>query len=183
MTQETKGSAVARIIQDVEKILTEAEHTATEALRPFVKEKPQQDQIFSCFELFYTQDYGLNYNRFFVKEKGGKKILDTKWGSAVSDKSFIPRLATYIEKTFAQTDSGIELSEKEGILFTEKHEQPLFSWFARCWKKAGGEHSTVPTYFAFDKEYRCRNLSTGEVLTEQETAAELGYNTVTRELP
>jgi hypothetical protein len=102
--------------------------------------------------------------------------------------AFAPSLG----RSFDDYSNNIELTkslglksvyEKEGILFTEKHEQQLFSWFARCWKKAGGEHSTVPTYFAFDKEYRCRNLSTGEVLTEQETAAELGYNTVTRELP
>jgi len=183
MTQEMNESPLTRIIQDIEKILIEVEPATTEALRPFVQEKPQQDQIFSCFELFHTQDYGLNYNRFFVKEENGKKILDTEWASAVSDKSFIPQLAAYMERTFAQTDSGIELSEKDGILFTEKHEQQLFSWFALCWKNAGGEHSSIPTYFAFDKEYQCRNLSTGEVLSEQETAAKLGYNTVVRDLP
>jgi hypothetical protein len=72
MTQETTGD-VARIIQNIERILADAEPVTIEALRPFVQEKPKQDQIFSCFELFHTQDYGLNYNRFFVKEKGGKK--------------------------------------------------------------------------------------------------------------
>ena len=178
MTQETTGD-VARIIQDIEKVLADAEPATIEALRPFVQEKPKQDQIFSCFELFHTQDYGLNYNRFFVKEKGGKKILDTEWGSAISDESFIPQLAAYMEKTFSQT----ELSEKDGILFAEKHEQQLFSWFARCWKSAGGEHSIIPTYFAFDKEYRCRDLSTGKIFSEKEAALQLGYTTDSADLP
>jgi hypothetical protein len=68
------------------------------------------------------------------------------------------------------------LTQEEGADFGQKLESSLFSWFARCWQAAGGENSKIPTYFCFEKEYKVRDLKTGETMGEEEAAQKLGYN-------
>jgi len=172
---ENESSTIDSLLTKTREILAASEADAIESLKPVVTKEPPKNAIFACFELFDTQDFGMNYNIFSVGKADGKDVLNTDWTTFQGEGvSFIPKLKAYSEE-----DTGAaELSEKEGREFTVKLEKLLFEWFAKCWKAAGGEHSTLPTYFAFDKEYKCRDLFTGEIMSEEETAKKLGYDVV-----
>jgi hypothetical protein len=163
---------VATILERCAVILEENRARAVAALRPRTTQAPAPGQVFSCLELFHMQDYSLNYNSFSVTPD---KKLATDW--AVFDPAigcFIPGLPEYLAEVFAT-----EYSEDEGIDFTARHEAQLFAWFSTCWDQAGGRTTRIPTYFCFEKEYQCRDLSTGEIMTEEEVANRLGHGPVT----
>ncbi len=164
--------SVADLLAKCEEILARAEDACVEFLKPYAQREKKPGEIFACFELHHMQNYALNYNIFSAKEEGEKKILATEWTEATGGASFIPELDTYLSGYFGE----VELSPADGEDFTAKHEEQLQNWFARIWKNAGGTSAQLPAYFAFGEDYTCRNLETGEVLSELETAEKLGYS-------
>ena len=171
----TAHERVEKILSEISKILEKAEKPVGEKLKEYVAKEPKQDQIFSTLELFSDQNYCITYNRFYVKDEGGRKVLQTEWGTdgtaESAGESFIPELDAYAAKAF----DGIDYSDAEQQDFGPRHSKQLFEWFAKCWQAAGGEQSKTPTYFAMNKEYMCQDFKTGEIITEEETAKRLGH--------
>lgn len=164
---------------EIENALNKATDRTTEALKSFVSRKPEENEVFACFELFWEQDYTLGYNKFFVKNTDGTQILDPDWGPADEmGNDFLPEVMDYFDKYYQNMSKETEFTQDEDIDFSEQLERSLFNWFAKCWQMAGGENCEVPTYFCFEKEYKVRDLKTGEVMSEQEAARRLGYNVV-----
>src|SRR3989344_3246041 len=96
---------VEKILKDMTKILEEVNDTTAEKLKLFVAMEPKLNQIYATLELFSDQNYSLAYNRFYVKEENGKKILDTEYATNEhADKSFIPELDVYAAKVFDGVD-------------------------------------------------------------------------------
>jgi len=92
--------------------------------------------------------------------------------------NFLPEVMDYFDDYYQNLSKETEFTQDESIDFSDKLEKSLFDWFARCWQAAGGENSKVPTYFCFEKEYKVRDLKTGELMSEQEAAHRLGYDVV-----
>lgn len=170
---------VITVHNEIEAALNKATDRTIEALKPFVAEEPDENEIYACFELFWEQDYTLGYNKFLVKDTGGRQTLSTDWGPAgeMGD-NFLPEVMDYFDDYYQNLSKETEFTQDEGIDFSDKLEKSLFDWFARCWQAAGGENSKVPTYFCFEKEYKVRDLKTGELMSEQEAAHRLGYDVV-----
>lgn len=164
-----------KLIDDIEGILERAKEKAVETLKPYTQRQLEQNEIYACFELMNLQNYSLNYNKFYAKKDDkGRSKLETDWTTIDKNyASFIPELDKYIEDVFGSQEN--ELSQAEDEEFSIEHEKQLFKWFSECWEAAGGGHSLVPTFFCFDKEYACRDLKTGEVMSEVETAKRLGH--------
>ncbi len=163
---------VEKILIDINEILQKSSETAIKKLGAYVAEVPKSGQIYATLELFSDQNYCLSYNRFFVKDEGEKKILDTEWDVYNNaEKSFIPELDAYA----AQTLDGVDYSDSEQQDFGPRHSKQLFEWFKQCWHTAGGKEAKTPTFFAMNKEYMCQDLETGEQWTEEEAAKRLGY--------
>ena len=166
---------VEKILKDMTKILEEVNDTTAEKLKLFVAMEPKLNQIYATLELFSDQNYSLAYNRFYVKEENGKKILDTEYATNEhADKSFIPELDAYATKVF----DGVDYTDAEQQDFGPRQSKMLFEWFSKCWKKAGGDNSKTPTFFAMNKEYMCQDLATGEIMEETEAARRLGHEVV-----
>ena len=164
------STVVDQLIQKVEAILAQIKSRTIDALKPYTVRKPKPDQLFSCLELFYIQGCTLSYNSFFARRAEG--VLETEYEAFEGNQeSFLPELREFIE----QLRSEVELNEKEGVELFERYEHQLQTFFSDCWKEAGGERSLIPTFFAFEKEYRCRDLISGEVMEEHEAAARLGF--------
>lgn len=163
---------VDKIIADISEILERSTPQTVEKLKSFVDTEPVQDQAYATVELFSDQNFCISYNRFYVKEVDGKKILEPEWDvNDSSAESLIPELDAYETKMF----DGVDYSDAEQNYFGPRQSKMLFEWFAKCWKAAGGEYSKTPTYFAMNKEYMCQDLSTGEMFTEEDAARRLGY--------
>ena len=166
---------VTKLIADIEVILEGTKEKTVETLKPYTQKQLEQDEIYACFELMNLQNYFLNYNKFYAKKDDKGRIkLETDW-TAIDENytSLIPELEKYMEKVFGSQEN--ELSEADDEKFSINHEEQLFKWFSESWEAAGGEHSLVPTFFCFDKEYACHDLKTGEVISEVEAARRLGY--------
>jgi hypothetical protein len=165
---------------EIESGLNKATDRTVEALKSFVGLKPEEDEVYACFELFWEQDYTLGYNKFFVRNSDGKQTLDTDWGPAgeMGD-DFLPEVMEYFDGYYQNLSKKTEFTQDEGVDFSEKLEKSLFNWFARCWQAAGGYNSEIPTYFCFEKEYKVRDLKTGEIMSEKEAAQRLGYTDIT----
>jgi hypothetical protein len=165
---------VEKILADMAAILDRASENSVDKLRSFVALEPKEGQAYATLELMSNQNYCLTYNRFFIKEENGKKILDTEWASDGTDsaESFIPELDTYAAKVF----DGVDYSEEEMADFGPRQSKQLYEWFSKCWKIAGGEHARTPTFFAMNKEYMCQDLTTGEIMTEEAAARKLGHD-------
>lgn len=170
-----EATHVDEIISETEKILAQASARSIEELRSFVVLQPDEGEIFACFELFHGQDYGMNYNKFFPKKPGSLSNMDVVWGPIdESNECFLPELRDFEEELYSYAD----LSEAEVIEWTKKSEELLAKWFSQCWIAAGGKGSTIPTYFCFEKEYMCRDMLTGEIITEEEAARRAGYTAI-----
>ncbi len=166
---------VEKILADMSEILEKSAGAAVEKLKKYVAAEPKPNQIFATIELFSDQNYCITYNRFFVKDDAGKKVLDTEWDvDNSSAESFIPELDAYAGKVL----DGVDYTDAEQADFGPRHSRQLYEWFAKCWKAAGGDSSKTPTYFAMNKEYMCQDIATGEMRTEEETAKVLGHNIV-----
>ena len=153
-------------------ILDRATDAAIMKLKHYVETPPKKGQIFATLELMSVQNYCLTYNLFFIKEDKGKKTLETEYAvNADAEKSFIPELDAYASKAF----DGGDYSEAEQADFGPRQSKMLYEWFATCWKAAGGDHAKTPTYFAMNKEYMCQDISTGEIMEEEEAARRLGH--------
>ncbi|GEM_PF-6425682 len=165
---------------EIEAGLNKATDRTVEALKSFAAIKPEENEIYACFELFWEQDYTLGYNKFLVKNSDGKQTLDTDWGPAGDmGSSFLPEVMDYFDSYYQSMSKETEFTQDEGIDFSEKLGKSLFGWFANCWQAAGGENSELPTYFCFEKEYKVRDLKTGEIMSEKEAAQKLGYTGIT----
>lgn len=170
LPQET--TKVDSIIAKTEEILAQATERTTEKLKLFVTLQPEEGEIFACFQLFDEQDYEMNYNKFFPKKPDSLNSMDVAPGAVdESNESFLPELRDFEEELFSNT----ELTESEGIDWTKKSEDLLTKWFSECWIAAGGKDSIIPTYFCLAKEYKCRDMSTGEIISEKEAARRAGY--------
>ena len=169
-----KHERVEKILSEMQQILDSAVEKSADALKQYVALEPKPGQVYATLELFSNQNYCLTYNRFYVKEEGGRKVLDTEWGAdgtaERAQESFIPELDAYAAKVL----DGVDYSDAEQQDFGPRHSKQLFEWFAECWQQAGGEHSRTPTYFAMNKEYMCQDIMTGEMMTEEEAAKRLG---------
>jgi hypothetical protein len=164
---------VTELLGKTREILERAREPSVETLREFADLELQPDQAYACFELFHWQDYGMNYNEFFV-EKG---TLSTDYNPLHdSEDSFLPELNDFVRGYFA--DKPDRLGQVGSTQFIKLHEAQLFKWFSECWIAAGGDKSQVLTYFAFEKEYAVRDLVTGEVMSEAEVAKRLGFDIV-----
>jgi len=157
-------------------ILERARESSTEALKTFTELELREDQAFACFELFYTQNYGMSYNEFYVeKDEADNSVFNIEYHPMTDAReSFLPELNTFIEDSFS--NARLLLSDKYGLQFAKRSEEQLFKWFSECWSAAGGKESRVPTYLALDKENQVRDLATGEVMSEKEAAIRRGFN-------
>lgn len=168
----TRNERVEKILEEMSAILERSKGAAVKRLAEYAVMEPEPEQIYATLELFSMQNYNLAHNRFYVRTKDGKKVLNTEWAvNADAMDSFIPELDEYATKTF----DGVDYTDAETADFGPRHEQQLVDWFTACWKAAGGQESKVPVYFAMDKEYMCRDLETGEVISEEEAAKRLGH--------
>lgn len=164
-------------IQEIDSLLDRATPRCTQFLIPFAQKELEESEIYACFELWWNQNYSLGYNKFFVKETDGRKELDIDSGPATPEgESFLPEILEYFDHYYENLSKDTEFTQEEGINFSEKLEGTLLKWFADCWHAADGENSKVPTYFCFEKEYKVRDLKTGEVMSEDEAAHRLGHN-------
>lgn len=161
----------------IENALSKATDRTIQALRPFAALKPEEDEIYACFELFWEQDYTLGYNKFYAKNVDGRQVLKTEWGPAAEmGDDFLSEVMDYFDTYYEDLSKETEFTQDEGRDFSDKLEKSLFGWFAYCWQTAGGEHSEIPTYFCFEKEYKVRDLKTGEIMSEAEAAQRLGHS-------
>jgi hypothetical protein len=162
MEQPPKLERVDKIITTIAEILDRATESATKRLAAYVEIEPKKNQAYATLELFSDQNFCLTYNRFNVKEEGGKKVLDIEYDvENSSETSFIPELDEYQTKIF----DGVDYFTEEQENFGPRQSKMLFEWFSKCWQKAGGEHSKTPTYFAMNKEYMCQDILTGAMMT------------------
>ncbi len=159
------------VIRDIDSILEKATESAVKKLVPLTLLERQENQAFSCLELFHMQHYELVYNSFYVRNRS----LDTIYASHEGfdgKQSFIPELNQY----FMNIGGTLKWSQAEGLSFTQAHEKQFLEWFKNCWKSAGGENSKIPTYFCFEKEYQVQDIMTGEIMGEEECARSLGFD-------
>lgn len=164
--------AVKAILDETEDILNRSRETTIEKLAPYVSREPKAGEVFAYFELFLYQNYGMNYNTVFLEDKR----LDYDYDFIAQGESFLPRLYEYSETNEAYAYFMDHLSQDDGSVYSQLLEKMLFEWFTDCWFRAGGEKSKIPTFFSFEKEYRVRDMSTGELMKESEAASRiLGY--------
>lgn len=160
--------SVEKVVNDIKTILDNNIASCSERVKNKVSIDPLPGQIFACFELFTSQNYGMNYNLSFVKDGA----VDTVFNEFTdSGESFIPDLEAYM----LTANADIRWGDSEDMEFAEQHEQLIQEWFAKVWEQAGGKASKVPTFFAFEKEYMVRDIFTHEIMEETEAATRLGH--------
>jgi len=156
--------------------LDESSAHAVEIMTKYVQREPEENEIFACMELWWEQDYSLGYNRFFVTDVNGEQVLVTKWDETALGHSLVPGILNYFDNYYQNMSRETEFTEAESMELSDNLERTLLGWMAHCWRVAGGEQTKLPTYFCFEKEYKVRDLMTGEIMSEEEAARKLGYN-------
>jgi hypothetical protein len=176
-SEQHEKMSVETVLNKITEILDQSREHAIKTLKQFVDRDPKEGEIFATVEIMTTEGYTFTYNPFFIKEEDGQKKLNAHWGEFFSDGvSLIPKLEEYTEDVLSK--HADEYTQTEGEEFTDKHIIQLSHWFKECWYAAGGEHSKLPTYLSFDKEYMCRDIITGELMEDTEVARKLGHETV-----
>lgn len=164
--------AVKKILNEIQDILNQSREATIEKLKPYVNREPKANEVFSYFEIFLYQNYGMNYNTVFAEDEK----LDYEYDMINDGESFVPLLTDYSENNEGYDDFIEHISTDDDHVFSRLSDKQFFEWFASCWFEAGGEHSKVPTFFSFEKEYMVRDMSTGELMKESEAASRiLGY--------
>lgn len=164
--------AVKTILDKIESILNQSRGATIKKLVPYVSREPKAGEVFAYFELYLYQNYGMNYNTVYVEDKK----LDYDYNLIDEGESFLPQLNDYSENDEAYDYFLDHISQDDDRVYSQLLEKMLFEWFVNCWFEAGGEQCQIPTLFSFEKEYRVRDMSTGELMKESEAASRiLGY--------
>jgi hypothetical protein len=165
---------VDEILKDVKQILDASKERSIKKFKPLTVKERDENLIYACLQLF--QDFSLNYNLYYLGQDQGENILDIKYAPLdENDPVFLPELDAYIGNLV----STQELTEAEDAAFsTALYDDYLFHFLSECWASAGGDHTKIPTYFCFDKEFMCRDFKTGEIIEEVEAARRVGYTVV-----
>ncbi len=163
---------VDKIITDLGNLLEAAKAPTVEKFKKYAAVEAAPDEIYRTLEVFSTQDYSLALNRFYAREEEGVLKLKTDW-AVENDQTSLASLKEYTDALF---DGSVEYTQEEENAFAEQSDNQLYAWLFECWKEAGGAESKLPFYFALNKEYKCHDPFTGEVLSEEDTAKKLGHN-------